>query len=1086
MIKSINCCSKRNSRLLNIKIWFKPIVVVCLLMLQVLNVQAVSAKDSVGESKAETMQVEKKVSGKVIDDQGFPVPGASVVIKGTTIGTITDIDGNYAITSEIGSVLIFSFIGMETQEVVVGDQSLVNITLLTSSIGLEEVVAVGYGMQKKSTMTGAVEQVSSKALESRAVSNPVLALQGQTPGLTITRTSSRPGNEDINMQIRGATSVNGVSPLVVIDGVPAATGNAFFSMNPDDIETVTVLKDGMAAIYGSRAAGGVILVTTKRGKGKMKVDYTGNVRINTPGIKTPTANMQEYATLWLDANAQETSPLWWFAGKDEMLRMQQGIEGIYSTTHWGDIFIGQGDRYPELFQTRTSQQHSLSVSGSSDKTNYRFSVGYANNVGNLATAYDGQKQYNLKLNYDFKVSDRITLTSGVTYQKDHTSSPSGGIDWSMTSQDPPFFPAKNPYGQWHSNFGNAGNRNATALTTDGGRDDKYNSLTRIDLKVNVKLIKDLEFESSASIQENQFRREIYKLTVPLYTWDGDPAAGSLNSTSSISAETQNIYYQNYNSLLRYTKELGNHRISALAGVSAEKNEFKKLFASRSPITDNGVYDLNAADYTDKAGNSGGRNQWGLYSYYSRLNYSYNDTYLFEVLGRSDASSKFADGSRTANFFNVSGGWVLTNEDFVKDLNLSAIDFLKLKVSYGETGLQSGIGLYDYYSTIGLGTVVLGSTPATQPSAGISGNGLSMDPSTTWERVAMKNIGFEMRLLNNRLSADFNYYEKLNDGMLIRQTYPSILGGTAPYSNSGELEVKGWEAIVNWRDKIGDFTYNIGFNITDSRNKLVSYEGATTFNAGLNDRIIGRPLGSWMMYETDGFLQSQDEVDAYYAKYTGGLSGDADLTALKASDPTATLRPGDVKKVDLDGNGYISALGDPAKDKGDLKYMGDNAPHFVFGLNLGASWKGFDFNASFQGVGKQYIQRGDYLAYPFNAIWCNQNASFIGKTWAPENTNAYYPRLSTYTKRNEYNYKNNDFMLQNNRYIRLKSLIIGYTLPKEWLAKANIERARVFFSGNDLWESTSIKDGYDPEQGMGSNNAGYPFMRTWSLGVNLSF
>lgn len=396
-------------------------------MLQVVNVQAVSAKDSFNESNEETMQSEKKVSGKVVDDQGFPVPGASVVIKGTTTGTITDIDGNYVITSEVGSVLIFSFIGMETQEVEVGDKSIVNITFFISSIGLEEVVAVGYGMQKKSTMTGAVEQVSAKALESRAVSNPVLALQGQTPGLTITRTSPRPGNEGIKMQIRGVSSVNGVDPLIIIDGVPAATGNAFFTMNPNDIENVTILKDGMAAIYGSRAAGGVILVTTKRGKGKMKVDYSANIRINTPGIKTPTANMQEYATMWLDANAQETSPLWWFAGKDEMLRMQQGNEGIYSTTHWGDIFIGQGDRYHELFQTRTSQQHSLSVSGSSDKTNYRFSAGYANNVGNLATAYDGQKQYNLKMNYDYKVSDRITLSSGITYQKDHTSSPSGAM-----------------------------------------------------------------------------------------------------------------------------------------------------------------------------------------------------------------------------------------------------------------------------------------------------------------------------------------------------------------------------------------------------------------------------------------------------------------------------------------------------------------------------------------------------------------------------------------------------------------------------------------------------------------------------------
>lgn len=474
----------------------------------------------------------------------------------------------------------------------------------------------------------------------------------------------------------------------------------------------------------------------------------------------------------------------------------------------------------------------------------------------------------------------------------------------------------------------------------------------------------------------------------------------------------------------------------------------------------------------------------MYSYFGRINYSFNNKYLFEVLGRSDASSKFAEGSRVANFYNVSGGWVLTEENFVKSLNLSALDFLKIKSSYGETGLQSGVGLYDYYSTIGTGTAVLGSIPATQPSTWINGNGLSMSRTTTWERVTMKNIGIEARLLNNRMSAEFNYYQKRNDGMLIRLTYPSVLGGTAPFSNSGDLDVKGWEAMLGWRDNIGEFSYNVGFNISDSKNTLVALEGKTTFQAGLNDQYVGHPLGSWMMYETDGFFKNQAEVDSYYAKYTAVQKGD--LTPIPADNASLALRPGDVKKVDLDGNGYISALGDPAKDKGDLKYMGDNAAHFVFGFNMGASWKGFDFSAFFQGVGKQYIERKDALAYPFVVVYTNQNASFIGKTWTPENTSAEFPRLSTNNIRNKYNYLHSDFMLQNNRYIRLKSLIIGYTLPKQWLAIAKIDRVRVYFSGNDLWESTSIKDGYDPEQGMGSNNAGYPFMRTWSLGLNLGF
>lgn len=1031
--------------------------------------------------------------GKVTDEKGEPVIGASIKVKGTSLGTITDFSGAFNLNVTGQETLVISYIGYASQEISVSGKKSISIQLKEDQKALDEVVVVGYGSAKKSTLTGSLDQVSAKAFEGRAVTNPLVALQGEAPGLVVTRSSSRPGHENIAMQIRGATSVNGVSPLIVIDGVPIidnkdkdnnSISNSLSTMNPDDIESVTILKDGMAAIYGSRAAGGVILVTTKRGtaSSKMKIDYGVNLRVNTTGIRTPSANMQQYATMWLDANAQETTPLWWFAAQDQMLKMQKGIEGIYPTTHWGNIFIGQGDRYKELFQSRVSQQHTLSLSGGTDKTTYRVSAGYANNQGNLATAYDGQKQYNLKLNYDFKVTDRIKLITNVTYQKDVTSSPSGGLDWSMTSEDPPFFPAKNPYGQWNSNFGNAGNRNATAQTTDGGRDNKENNLTRIDLGTNIELLKNLIFEGTASFQSNSYRRDVYNLTVPLYTWDGQPAAGSLNSTSNISATTENTFYQNYNALIRYTKLIGNHQFSAMAGVTAEKNQWKGLSAYRTLIPSNGVYDLNVAPYSTAATNSGGQNQWGLYSYYSRLNYTYKDKYLLEVLGRSDGSSKFAIGSKTSNFGNVSGGWVLTEEDFIKNLKLEALNYLKFKGSIGVTGLQSGIGLYDYYSTIGTGTAVLGTPAATQPSSSVNGNGLSMSSTTTWERVTQANVGVEMHFFKNRLSGEFNYYKKRNDGMLIKVAYPSVLGGTAPYSNSGVLDTKGWEAVLSWKDKIGRFAYNVGFNISDSRNKLVSLQGATTYTAGLNNTIVGRPLGSWMMYQTAGLFQSQAEVDAYYAKY----GGKGDMTALSSTDPTAALRLGDVKKVDLDGNGYISALGNATTDKGDLKYMGDNAPHFIFGLNLGGSWNGFDFSAFFQGVGQQYIQRSDYLAYPFVAIWTNQNASFIGKTWTTDNTGAAFPRMTVYSGRNNYNYANNDFMLQNNRYIRLKSLIVGYTLPKAWLSKVKIERLRVYFSGNDLWESTSIKDGYDPEQGTSSNNAGYPFMRTWAFGLNIGF
>jgi TonB-linked SusC/RagA family outer membrane protein len=1031
------------------------------------------------------------VTGTIYNEMGTPLANANIQEKGKMAGVFSKTDGTFQINVDNeNAVLVISYVGYETREIKVGNQTSITVKLAQADVAMNDIVVIGYGTAKKATVTGAVEQVSSKTFESRAVTNPALALQGQTPGLVVTRTSSRPGKESINFQIRGATSVNGGSPLLVIDGVPSSidkyvdgklvsTPDAFFTMNPDDIESVTVLKDGMAAIYGSRAANGVIMVTTKRGKGKMKLDYNFNTRFNTIGIKTPSPGMEQYSTMWIEANKEEAVPDYWgWKSLDNLQRMQQGVQGIYSTLYWGDIFIGKANRYDELFATRASQQHTLSLSGSSDKTSYRLSAGYADNRGNLATAYDGQKQYNLRLNYDYRITDHIKLQTGVTYQKDNTSSPSGGLGFEMIAEDPPFFPAKNPYGQWYANFGNAGNRNSVASTTDGGRDIRTNDLIRVDLKGTVEIVKGLELEGSASIQQNQLRWDMYNLTVPMYQWDGTLAPSSINPTSNIRAESDNTFYQNYTGLARYTKTFGDHRITAMVGLNTEKNMFRGLYAYRTNIGSNGVYDLNVAPTTNVEG-TGGRNHWGFYAYISRLNYAYKDKYLLEMLGRRDGSSRFAPGFKFSNFYNISTGWVVTNEEFIKRLR-TPVDLLKVRASYGVTGNQQGIDLYEYVSQIATGNAAFGTTPANQTAAWVVNSGLT-STTRTWERVKMMNLGVDMAFLNNRLTATFDYYKKKNDGMLISITYPSTLGGTAPKSNSGVLDVHGWEAILGWHDKIGEVSYNVAVNVSDSRNKLVSMEGATTWNAGRNLAVVGRPLNSWFMYETNGYFKDQADVDGYYSKYTLNTQGELP----SQGDQKVNLRPGDTKKKDLDGNGNITAIGDPAKgDNGDLKYMGDAAPHYIFGLNLGASWKGFDLTAFFQGVASQYVERDGTLAYPFWAVWTNSNTSFLGKTWTAERPNARYPRLTVNNVRSAWNYLHNDFMLQNNRYVRMKTLVIGYTLPKALAAKAKLERVRVYFSGNDLFEFTSIKDGFDPEQSLTSQNNGYPFMRTWSFGLSL--
>ncbi|WP_423127200.1 TonB-dependent receptor [Gaoshiqia sp. Z1-71] len=1037
--------------------------------------------------KPSVFQQVKGVSGQVKDTGGEPLPGVTVVIKGSSKGTITDINGNFNISDvSPDAVLLFSFIGMKPVELPVGSQSVLNIKMEVDAIGIEEVVAVGYGTQKKATLTGSVEQVTSKSLESRAVTNVALALQGETPGLVVTRSTPRPGNEGIKFQIRGATSVNGGAPLLIVDGVPVINngGTGFDNLNMDDIESMSVLKDGAASIYGAKAANGVILVTTKRGKGKVKVDYTGNVRFSTNGIIAYSPDMKQYATMWIEANKEETVPNWWvWQNEQNMLKMQQGYEGAYDL--FGiDYFIFNANRLDEMFGTRYSYQHNLSISNSTDKSGYRISVGYADNQGNLLTAYDGQKQYNFRLNYDYQLTEKLKLETNLSVIDAKTSSPSVGLDNTLYGYDMPFFPAKNPYGQWFACFNgvDAGaNRNAAAMTTDGGRDDKNSLVGRIDVKATYAIFKDLDFEALASLQNERYDQEKYVLQVPVYNWYGVQTGignktGGTNNMYSI--ENKSNYSQYYSALLRYTKSLnGMHNISAVAGIVAEKNSGWKHTEKRIGFEDMGVYDIGLASI-DAVSTGSGKWTNGTYSYLARVNYDYKEKYLATFQVRSDGDSRFATGYKFKNFASASAGWVFSNEDFFSSL-AHIVNFGKIRISYGNAGNNAGLGDFDYYSLINTGSVVLGTPAALQNSSTLANNGL-ISRQRTWERVEHTNAGIDLRFLNGRLSSSFDVFEKNNIGMLSNVTYPSVLGGTAPKTNSGHFNTKGWEAILSWNDRVKDFNYNIAVSMSDTKTRVTNVEGADNYGVGKNGIVNGYPYKPWFVYKTDGYFKDQAEVDAYYVKY--GASDD--LASLPAGSPNVALRPGDIKKVDVAGTGNITSTGN---EKSSLVYAGDGTPHYTFGLKLGASWKGFDFNAFFQGQLKQNIMRSAWMAYPFQAIWTNQNPAFLGNTWTEEYTDAPFPRLTVNPTRAKWNYANNDFMLQNNRYIRLKSLIVGYTLPQRLTSKAKLDRVRVYFSGNDLWESTSIKDGFDPEMGEASvDDNGYPYARTWSFGVNIGF
>ena len=1051
------------------------------------------ANDSVEESLM-VAQTGRTIKGLVTDANGEPLIGCNVVVIGSNAGVITDIDGRFTLNIPADAKQIkVSYIGYVDQIINLHGRSDFKVVLKEDNNALDEVVVVGYGTQKKATLTGAVEQIGSQVLESRAITNVGAALQGATPGLVVTRSSSRPGNEGLNFQIRGLTSVNGGSPLIIVDGVPVLNSESFQNLNSDDIENISVLKDGSASIYGAKAANGVILVTTKKGKGKTTVDYGFNMRFTTNGIMAFSPSMQEYASMWLEANKEMPEHDWWGWGEENLKKMAQGIEGIYESTvaDWGTMFVGNANRLDELFARRYSYQHNLSVAGSTDKSDYRISLAYADNQANLATAYDGQKQLNLRLNYGIKLTDWFKLETSASMIKTNTETPTHGIDRTLYGNDAPFFPAKNPYGQWYANFGNVGDRNAAAATTDGGRDEREKLTTRVDFKALVDIWKGITFEGTASFQNEEYRRERYSLPVQCYNWFGEQTAKLVYETTQTLSTPQDVLnfkdshqpgylvqannarYQYYSGLLKYKRTFAEvHNIDAMFGINAEKWVTKKVVTAREKFEDAGIYDLNLA--TGTQGNGGGKTHNGTYSYIARLNYNYAEKYMVELMGRRDGNSKFAPGYRFKSFGSVSLGWAFSEEQFVEFLK-PVLSFGKLHLSYGSSGNDVGLGDYDYVSTVSLGTAGFGTIPANQVSSGFGGL-ISYD--RTWEKVSQKNFGIDLNFFDNRLKATFDYFIKDNTGMLVNVTYPGVLGGKAPKTNSGHLNVKGWEFTIGWRDQIKDFSYYANFNIGDTKSLLKEMEGADSYGAGWNAAVNGYPLNSYFLYRTDGYFKDQAEVDRYYALYGEGKE---DLTGVGAGS-ASRLRPGDTKRLDLNGDYKISGAGN---ENSDLQYLGDSNPHFVFGFTLGGSWKGIDVNAMFQGVGKQYVIRNDWMAYPFQTRTANQNPTYLGKTWTESNPNAEFPRLTTNANLARWNYQNNDFMMQNNRYIRLKTLIVGYTLPQIWTRKVKLEKVRVYFSGNDLWEATSIRDGFDPEMGAASNNSGYPFARTWSFGLNIT-
>lgn len=1060
----------------------------------------------------------KHLTGTVFDESGEPVIGASVLLKGTTIGTVTGMDGDFSLNLPEDGILVISYIGYQGQEVPVAGRNTISIVLQEDTELLDEVVVVGYGVQRKASLTSAISQIrGDETFKDRGINNVSVALQGEVPGLVVTRSSTRPGNEGAEMKIRGDISVNGnSSPLVLIDGI-AGSLDELNQMEPSDIENITVLKDASAAIYGARSASGVLLVTTKRGKkGGARITYNGSVSTTIDGIRMPITSNAQWLDMFYDAQYRDAMAInptitdseeirkrmnWWILATNSVLsgtfvdtgeaigdeKLWQALRdgktmNILRSNGWVHRYEPNNYIMDELYGQATSHKHSLNISGADDKFGYMASLGFADNQSQLRVAEDGEKKYSGRLNMDYKATEILKFETGMSYEVRNITTPSTdvGAGWA----DPWLWSFYSQTGNFYDSFD--GKRSPLGGLIAGGHVKTGFTTFRANLKATLDLsqvTQGLSLSVTGGYKSVGKDIQTLKNKIQYYDWDDNPTGnkqgpGSLSEEMNTWTSTTLGGFADYNRIFSQV-----HNVSAMLGMTAEEENWKKVVASRNngPLYEgSGLVDLEVMMSHTNNGAGGGQSSWAFLSYITRLNYNYDNRYIVEFLGRRDGSSKLSINQRWKNFYSVSGGWVVSNEDFMRDINW--LSNLKIRHNYGKTGNVTGIDNYERYATISTGAAYFGegSTLTSQPSLWLSG--MTSD-SRTWETIISHNAGVDFALLRSRLSGSFDYFSKTNNGMFIPITYPAVLGASAPKTNNGKFGAKGWEFALNWRDKIGDLSYNIGGFIGDATNKVLQLENNENVpNPGKNsNRLIGKPRDSFYVYETAGIFSTQAEANDYYEKYywnedhTGPKAGN--ILPNPAETGTNRLRPGARILVDRDGDGAITTK--------DTYYAGDAAPHYNFGFKLGLEYKGFDFQAFFQGVGQQIVLREGHFRAPFATNWTLQNSSFIGKTWTEDNTNTDYTVISRDGGFNAFNYDNKDISIQRSSYMRLKSLVIGYTIPKHMIAKAGLSQLRVYVSGDDLWEWTKIKDGYDPEYGEQSNNT-FPFFRLLSAGINISF
>lgn len=1045
-------------------------------------------------------QVEIEISGQVVDgEDGGGLPGVNIVAKGTTVGTVTDVEGNYRLSvPDDVTTLVFSSVGYLTREVAVNGQSTLNVTLEADVQSLSEVVVVGYGEQKKVTVTGSVASVEGKELVQSPALNVSNSVAGRIPGVFAVQRSGEPGQDGSSIRIRGTNTLGNNDALIVIDGVPARAGG-LDRLNPANIESVSVLKDASAAIYGSRAANGVILITTKRGKtGKPQLSYSFNQGWSQPTVIPEMANATQFAQMRNELEIYNLPVDEWSAAQSAFnesgsYQRPSGavLEAPYTPQDFEQIRNGTDpwghpntDWFGETLKTWSPQsRHNLQVTGGSEDFRYLASLGYQNQDAYYKDAATGYKQYDLRVNLDADISEHIKTRIGVLGRQERRFYPtqSAGDIFRMLMRGIPTSPAYWPNGRPGPDIENG--QNPVVITTNEtgyDRDVQNYIQTNGSVDITIPGIEGLTISGMAAVDKRIRQTKAWRTPWYLYTWDGvsiDPDTNDPLLVPGIRGFAEPQLEQGNEDQLNillggtatYQRSVGDHNFTVLAGINNETIEYSDFNAFRRYFISPAVDQLFAGGEAEQS-NGGTAWERARLSYFGRVGYNFQEKYLAEFLWRYDGSYMFPEDTRWGFFPGVSAGWVISEENFWKD-NISFMDFLKIRGSWGQMGNDNiyydansngtidspdePLLEYQYLSTYEFNSYIIdGKEVTTLAETRVPNN------SITWEVANNANFGIEGQMFQGKVFFEFDYFINKRTNILWPKygSVPMTTGMTLPPENIGRVKNQGYDFNVGYNGQFGELSFNVSVNGGYAQNEILFWDEAPGVPAW--QQTTGRPMYTYFLYEYDGVFKDQAEIDANTIDY---------------SELTTNLRPGDMKYRDLYGPDGVPDGKITADDR--VRTDNTNIPLFQGGMNIGARYGNFDLSILFQGAtgAKTWVDTesgsiGNYLAYQYENRWSIENPSSV------------HPRIAD--RDNQWYSDDNTYWLRSANYLRLKNFELGYTLPATLLERAGINNLRVYANGLNLFTLDKL-DVYDPET---ANAAGqnYPNSRIINVGATVTF